>query len=345
MFFARFASWCLAIASLLAAAEALADPHPVANFKPMAQDSIVPAGAKVEYVWNGGEFTEGPAPLGDGTILFSDIGNKIMRYDPRKKTATVHREPSGRSNGLMFDPRGRLVAAEGANSGGKRRISITEPDGTVCTLADKFEGKRFNSPNDLAITASGDVYFSDPRYVGDDPRELDFEAVFLVKPDGKVSVATRDVEKPNGILVSPSGKQVYVADHNSDPSGAHTLVSFDIQADGTLANKKVLFDFGANKRGIDGMTLDREGNIYATAGAGDEAGIYVFGETGKQLAFLPTPGDPTNCVFGLGDANRTLYITAQGPSPEDDRPRSYGLYSVTLNKPGYHVYTGSGKGK
>ena len=131
---------------------------------------------------------------------------------------------------------------------------------------------------------------------------------------------------------------MYVADNNSNPAGAHQLLAFDIQADGTLANKRVLFDFGPNKRGIDGMTLDAEGNIYATAGGGAEAGIYVFDPEGRPLAFLSTPGGPTNCVFGIGDHSRTLYITAQSPPPEGDQPRSYGLYRCELKIPGYHVY-------
>lgn len=323
--------------SFLSRATLGAEPHPVPNFKPTAQQTIVPPDAKVELVWNEGEFTEGPAAMADGSILFSDIGNRIFRYDPHSGKTTVFRDPSGRSNGLMFDARGRLVAAEGANIGGRRQISVTEADGTVHTLADAFEGKRFNSPNDLAITAAGDVYFSDPRYVGDEPRELDFEAVFLVKPDGTVRVATREVEKPNGMLVSPDGKTVYVADNNSELSGAHQLLAFRIADDGTLADKRVLFDFGSKRRGIDGMTLDVQGNIYATAGRDDEAGIYVFSPDGAQLAFLPTPGGPTNCVFGVGDEQRTLYITAAGPAGDDGTPR-FGLYRARLKIPGYHLF-------
>src|SRR5687768_10987468 len=174
-------------------------------FQPTAQDKFVPAGAKLELLYNDGDFTEGPVLAGDGAILFSDIGNRILRYDPASGKTSVFREPSGRANGLMFDPQGRLAAAEGANAGGNRRISITESDGTVRTLSDRYDGKRFNSPNDLAIDANGRVYFTDPRYVGDEPRELDFEAVFLVHSDGKTVVATREATKPNGIAVSPDG--------------------------------------------------------------------------------------------------------------------------------------------
>ncbi len=206
-------------------------------------------------------------------------------------------------------------------------------------LADRLDGNRFNSPNDLAITTTGHIYFTDPRYVGDEPRNLDFEGVLLVTGKGKVRVATRDVEKPNGIIVTPDDKTVYVADNNSKPEGKHQLVAFRVQSDGTLADKRVLHDFGPHRRGIDGMTLDMKGNIYATAGSGPLAGIYVFGPQGEQLATILTPGEPSNCVFGIGEEASTLYITGLGPKPTDpDAKRRYALYRVRLNTPGYHVF-------
>lgn len=303
-------------------------------FRATAQDSIVPRDAKLELVWCDGEFTEGPARAADGSILFSDIGNRILRYDPASGQTTVFRDPSGRSNGLMFDAAGRLVACEGANTGGGRRISVTFADGQVKTLSSGYQGKKFNSPNDLAITKSGRVYFSDPRYVGDDPRELDFEGVFLVEPDGTTKLATKALQKPNGVIIAPDEKSIYIADNNNDPQGNHHLVKFSFAADGTLVDPVILFDFGPDKRGIDGMTIDSEGNIYATAGRGAEAGIYVFAPAGKQLAFIATPGDPTNCVFA-GEDLRTLYITAQGAQPRDpNQPRKFGLYRIGLLKRG-----------
>jgi sugar lactone lactonase YvrE len=317
-----------------------ADASPRVEFRPTAQDKIVPKGAKPEPVWNEGEFTEGPAPAADGAILFSDIGDRIMRYDPQTGKTTVFRTPSGKSNGLKFNPAGHLVACEGAAPGGQRRISITDSQGNVRTLADRFEGKRFNSPNDLAIATAGRVYFTDPRYVGDEPRELDFEAVFLVEPSGVVRVVTRDVQKPNGIIVTPDNKTVYVADNSNLPDGNHQLLAFVVQSDGTLAQKRVLHNFGPNRRGIDGMTLDRQGNIYATAGSGTQAGIYVFGPAGQHLAYVATPGDPSNCVFGIGKEASTLYITGAGPQPakNGDAKRPYALYRIGLNIPGYHAF-------
>jgi gluconolactonase len=236
---------------------------------------------------------------------------------------TVYREPSGRANGLDFDPQGRLVACEGANTGGNRRISVTEKDGSVRTLADRWQGKRFNSPNDLTIDLKGRVYFTDPRYVGAEPREIDTESVYRVDPDGTVTQIITDVQKPNGIILSPDMKTLYLADNN--PKGKRALLSFPLKPDGTVGPKKVLHDFGKD-RGIDGMSIDVQGNVYATAGQGKTAGVYVFNSEGKRLAFVPTPETPTNCVFG-GKERKTLYITA-GKS----------LYRIELKVAGFAVY-------
>src|SRR5262249_992801 len=156
--------------------------------------------------------TEGPAYGPDHCVYFSDIGNRIMRFDPATGKTTEYRNPSGRSNGLKFDRKGRLIACEGANTGGKRRVSVTEKDGTVRPLAEKWQGKRFNSPNDLVIDVKSRVYFTDPRYVGNEPRELKTESVYRIDPDGTVTQIITDVQKPNGIILSPDMKTLYLAD-------------------------------------------------------------------------------------------------------------------------------------
>ena len=275
---------------------------------PAAEPMFFPADAKLEKLWAEGDFTEGPCLGPDGRIYFSDIGNRILKFDPESKRTTVFRNPSGRSNGLEFDTAGRLVACEGANTGGNRRISVTEKDGTVRTLADRYAGKRFNSPNDLCVDAKGRVYFTDPRYVGNEPRELDVEAVYRVDRDGAVTQIIKDVQKPNGIVLSPKQDTLYLADNNGDSRGRRVLLAYPLKADGTVGLAKTLFDFGPD-RGIDGMTVDSDGHIVATAGRGKTAGISVFGPDGKKLAFLPTPEDPSNCCFGGKDL-KTLYITA-----------------------------------
>ena len=291
---------------------------------PAAEDQpLIPKGAKWEKLWGEGEFTEGPAYGPDGCVYFSDIGNRIMKYDPATGKTVEYRNPSGRANGLDFDPKGRLVAAEGANSGGHRRVTITESDGKVRVLADKWNGKRFNSPNDLISDAKGRVYFTDPRYVGDEPREIDVEAVYRIDPDGKVTQLITELEKPNGIIISPDMKTLYVADSN--PKGKQQLVAFPLKDDGSVGAKKVLFDFG-KERGIDGMSVDVKGNIWGMAGSGDKGGLYVFSPEGKQLAFVPTPETPTNCCFG-GKDKKMLYVTA-GKS----------LYRMPVNVEGFALF-------
>jgi gluconolactonase len=275
----------------------------------LADDAkFFPAEAKLEKLWGDGEFTEGPCLGPDGCIYFSDIGNRIMKFDPVTKKTSVFRDPSGRSNGLKFDKQGRLVACEGANTGGNRRISITDKDGNVKSLADKYNGKRFNSPNDLTLDSKGRVYFTDPRYVGDEKLELDTQSVYRIDADGKVTKIIIDVKKPNGIVLSPDEKTLYLAESNSDPKEARLLLAYPLKEDGTVGLSKKLYDFGAD-RGIDGMTVTTDGQIVATAGKDKTAGVSIFTPEGKKIGFLPTPEDPSNCCFGGKDLN-TLYITA-----------------------------------
>jgi gluconolactonase len=289
----------------------------------VAGEDIVPKDAKLEKVWSEGEFTEGPAYGPGGIVYFSDIGNRIMKFNPRTGKTSVFRDPSGRANGLEFDAQGRLVACEGANTGGMRRVTRTDKDGTVHVLAGSWQGKRLNSPNDLSIDRQGRIYFSDPRYVGNDKREIATESVYRIDPDGKITQLITDVQKPNGIALAPDMKTLYLADSN--PGGNQQLLAFPLKEDGSVGPKKVLHDFGKG-RGIDGMSIDEKGNIYGAAGSGKTAGVYIFNPEGKKLAFLPTPEDPSNCCFG-GPDHRTLYVTA-GRS----------LYRIQLNVPGFGIY-------
>jgi gluconolactonase len=287
-----------------------------------ASTSVVAPGAKLEKVWGEGSFTEGGALDRDGSILFSDIGNRIMRFDPNTGKTTVFREPSGRANGLIFDGRGRLIVAEGANTGGGRRVSITERDGMIRTLADNYDNKRFNSPNDVAVDRDGRVYVSDPRYVGVEPRELNFDGVFLIDLDGFVVPLVTTATKPNGLALSPDEKTLYVADNGAR---RRVLIASDRGPSGKVSRARVIHDFGSD-RGIDGMTVTTDGRIVAAAGSRDKAGIVVLSPDGKILTIIPVPEDPANVEFGGADG-KTLYICA-GKS----------LYRIATTMTGYHLW-------
>jgi gluconolactonase len=270
----------------------------------------------VEFEHIAGPFTltEGPAWDGGG-LLFTDIGNnRVLRYDPSSGSVETVRTGTNAANGLMLDRAGRLYACEGKG----RRIVRYEPDGGVTVIADRYEGKRLNSPNDLAIDAQGRIWFTDPRY-GDDysDMELDHESVFRLDPppggDGQWSIRrmTYDTTKPNGLLISPDQQTLYVAQSDHGADRLRELRAYPIDGD-QLGSYRVLHDFGLH-RGIDGMCLDTEGNILATAGfrqSGPGPMVYVFGPDGRVLEQHPFPQDrPTNCTFGDADL-RTLYVTS-----------------------------------
>ena len=244
------------------------------------------------------KFTEGPVWHPDGYLLFSDIpANAIYKLTPDGKLETF-RSPSGNSNGLTLDRRGRLVACEHGN----RRVSRTESDGTIVTLADRYQGKRLNSPNDLVVKSDGSVYFTDPPYgVKPDQRELDFQGVYRIAPDGTLTLLVDDFERPNGLAFSPDEKVLYVAD-----TAREHVRAFDLQSDGTLANDRVFAEGVSEKgHGPDGMKVDVNGKLYVTAGV-----TWVFDSTGKHLGNIVTPEAPANCAFG-GTDNKTLFITAR----------------------------------
>jgi gluconolactonase len=284
-----------------------------------AQGPIVPPDAKPE-VASSVAFTEGPAYHADGSVYFSDGANdRIMRSAPgaqpgSRRVLEVYRTPAGRANGLAFDLEGRLVACEG----GSRRVTRTEKDGRLTVLADSYQGKRFNSPNDIDLDARGRLYFTDPRYGDRSGMEMG-ECVYRIDPDGKITRVIDDLERPNGIAVSADQKTLYVVDNNNGPRGSRKVYAYELKPDGSTGGRRVIHDFGTS-RGGDGMCLDSLGNIYVAAGLNtpnppaeggpDTAGIYIFSPVGKQVGFIPIPEDAvTNCTFGDPDL-KTLYITA-----------------------------------
>jgi gluconolactonase len=297
-------------------------------------------GAKLELLFTRtapirGGLTEGPAVAPDGSIYFTDIPagpdkGMILRFDPRTKKTTVFTADSGKANGLKFDAEGRLIACEGADGGGRRVARYDVKTGKSATIADRFKGKRFNAPNDLVIDQLGRIYFTDPRYLGSEPRELEHRAVYRIEPDGQVIEITHDVEKPNGIGLSPDGRTLYVADHNNgtdqiDPAGpapkpgAMKIYAFPLNGDGLVSgSRRTLVDFGT-EAGCDGMTVDEQGHIYLTVRSLKRPGVMVIDPNGKEVAFIPTgnphTGDgepvglPSNVTFGIGPESRTLYVT------------------------------------
>lgn len=268
-----------------------------------------------------GEFGvhEGPAWHYELGLLCTGSG-KIFRYSKDGKVS-VYREQAGKPNGLLVDPMGRLVVCEQ----GERRVTRTEKDGSITVMADRYQGARFNSPNDLTIDSKGRIYFSDPRYGPRGDMEMK-ECVYRIDAPGVVQrVLQQEVDRPNGVLVSPKDEYLYVADNNNNTAGgARKLWRFRLKADGSVeaGSRKLIFDWG-NARGPDGMKMDRTGRLFVAGGLNKphpphetadklKGGIYVLSPEGKLLQFLAVPLDEvTNCAFGGADG-KSLYITAGG---------------------------------
>jgi len=271
-------------------------------------------------------FTEGPAAAADGDVYFSDIANnRILRYDPARRRHTVWRQPSGRANGLLFDAEGRLLACEGNEFGendGHRRLTRTNlATSAVEVLTERFEGKRYNAPNDVAARSNGQVFFTDPCYGDRATMEMEHESVYRVDPDGTVTrvVSQPDIQRPNGIALGPDERTLYLVDSCPIPGGNRKIWAFDLSEAGVPSRQRVVFDF-APGRGGDGMAVDREGNLYVAAGIARPRGrhetrdvppgIWVITPAGKLAGRIPVPEDVlTNVTFG-GDDLKTLYITA-----------------------------------
>ncbi len=269
-------------------------------------------------------FTEGPAVDADSTVYFSDIqNNRIMKLAP-DGTCSVFREPSGRTNGQTFDQQGRLYHCEGAEfgPGGARRVTRTNlQSGEYDVLTERYDGARYNSPNDICADGQGRIYFTDPRYGDRSDMEMEIEGVYRIDHGLRVTriIAQPDIERPNGIAVTQDSRKLYLVDSCPNKGGNRKIWSFDLDNDGNPSNQQLVFDF-APGRGGDGMRLDVEGNLYIAAGimvprgphetADVPPGIYVVSPDGQLQGRIPIYEDVlTNLAFG-GDDGRTLYITA-----------------------------------
>ena len=254
--------------------------------------SLVAAGAKVEKLAGDFKFTEGPAVDAKGNIYFSDIPNNRIHIWSIDGKLSTFRENSGGANGLFFDKKGTLIACEGGN----RRVTSISMDGKAEVLADKYEGKKLNSPNDLWIDADNGIYFSDPRYGAKKDLELDGFYVYYISPDRKqLTRVISDLKMPNGVLGNSRDKLLYIA----DPSAGKTYV-YPILGGGKLGEKKIFA-----QQGSDGMTIDERGNLYLTG-----KGVNIYSADGKQLQTIDVPEGPANMCFG-GEDRKTLFITAR----------------------------------
>jgi len=277
--------------------------------------NILDPSAKVEKIAHGFAFTEGPVWHPGGWLLFSDIpGDTIYKWKPGLParrghmglptalvgSLQVYRRPSGNANGLALDSQGRLVACEHS-----RRVTRSDGDTDPVVLAEKIQGKRLNSPNDLAISREGSIYFTDPPYGIWDAkkRELDFSGVYRIAADGKLSVVQRDIQFPNGLAFSPDETKLYVVD-----SGANQIRVHEVNPDGSLERARVFADvkLAGSEEGPDGIKVDAQGRVFC---AGPD-GVWILSPDGKLLGKIPTPEVPSNLAFGGADRS-TLYITAR----------------------------------
>lgn len=281
----------------------------VAGAAPAAESTLLAPGAKVEQLAGGFKFTEGPAADRDGHVFFTDQPNdRILKWSVDGQLST-YRQPCGRSNGLCFDRQGNLWACADE----KNELWRIDPAGTATAVVKDYQGKLLNGPNDLWIRPSGGVYFTDPFYKRPywkrGPAEQDKPCVYFLAPDHRqLTRVADDLKQPNGIIGTPDGKTLYVAD-----IGAKKTYAYDIQPDGSLAHQRLFCELGS-----DGMTIDSEGNVYLTS-----SGVTVFDKTGRQIEHIAVPeGWTANVCFG-GRNRQTLFITA-----------SQGLYAVRLRTHG-----------
>ena len=268
-------------------------------------------------------FTEGPTVAEDGTVYFTDLGNnRIMRLSTDGQLTTF-RQPSYRANGLIFDNQWRLLACESGDGDTvlPRVTRTTIETGEIEVIADAFEGKQLHSPNDLSFDSQGRIYFTDRPGPNSRPDQTGVHGVYRIDPDGTIAriLTEPEVVRPNGIVISPDDRTLYVIETEQSEGGPRLIRAYDLSDAGTVSNMRVFHDFAPGRSG-DGMTIDSEGNLYVAAGLNrlrgtsetldTVAGIHVFSPEGALLEHIPIPEDTiTNAAFGGPDL-RTLYVTA-----------------------------------
>ena len=295
----------------------------------MTHDAVLRPGARVEQVFAGGFWTEGPAFAPDGCVYFCDVtmtfrtenaAGNIWRHDPRTGETTIFRSPSGMAAGIKFDSRGYMLCATGADFGSRSIIRTDMRTGRSTILAGLYKGRPFNAPNDLDVDAQDRVYFTDPRYFGHEAVEQPVFGVYRIDPDGQVSLILADVARPNGIALGRDTQSLFVAEHDSMRSdrrvgdvpvrnGPMRLLRYDLSATGIASGRQVLVDYG-DEAGADGITIDAAGRLYAAVQAASRPGVRVYDPSGREIAHIEVPEVPTNMTFAPLVGGPWLYITA-----------------------------------
>jgi gluconolactonase len=326
---------------------------------PIGDRSLVPAAARLDRIFDGGcMLTEGVAAGHDGMVYFSDItftafckdpsgkfrqAGNIWKYDPNTGQTSIFRSPSGMSNGIKFDRDGNMIAALGADFGGRMLIKTDMANGKSYILAGLYDGKAFNALNDVTIDEKGRMYFTDPRYLGHEPIFQDGFAAYRLDPDGTVTRIATNCGKCNGILISPDQKTMYIVSNDNGwfefqnlkkgettIQAGHLLQAYDVDANGNLSNRRVLIDYSKLDKpcsGPDGMVADEGGNLWIASRCEHRPGIQVLRPDGKELAYISTGTEmPTNVGFGRGADANLLYLTS-GKS----------LYKIRVGVKGYQL--------
>ncbi|MFC1498074.1 SMP-30/gluconolactonase/LRE family protein [Verrucomicrobiota bacterium] len=273
------------------------DAAPLTNEKP----NRIVSDTKVVKLARGFRFTEGPASDSRGNVYFSDIPASCIHKWSTNGVLTTFRKNTGRSNGLYFSRNGDLFVCEGGN----RRVTLISKNGNFTIIADKYNGKKFNSPNDLWVDPEGGIYFTDPRYGKQDDMEQNGFCVYYIPPDKRTVIrVVDDLVKPNGIVGTADGKHLYVAD-----PGDGKIYVYEITEKGLVKNRKLFVE-----EKCDGMTLDEYGNLYITSDS-----VLVYDKNGNRIANIEVPEKPSNVCFG-GPNRQKLFITART-----------GLYAICMN--------------
>lgn len=326
---------------------------------PIGDRSIVPASARLDRIFDGGcMLTEGVSAGHDGMMYFSDItftkfcrdpsgkyaqAGNIWKYNPKTGEATIFRSPSGMSNGIKFDRDGNMIAALGADYGGRMLVKTDMSTGKTYILSGLYNGRPYNSLNDVTIDEKGRMYFTDPRYLGHEPIFQDGYAAYRLDTDGTVTRIATNCGKCNGILISPDQKTMYIISNDngwfefqnlkegeSTVQAGHLLQAYDVDANGNLSNRRVLIDYSKQDKpcsGPDGIITDARGNLWVASRCEHRPGIQVLTPQGKELAYISTGKElPTNLGFGRGADSNLLYLTS-GKS----------LYRIRVGAKGYEL--------